>query len=463
MIYKTENDVLDKAKTAEEKSFGEIDKYNRIKNRPNKGKLGQLVEESFFEYKVNSRKGPDFVEAGVELKVTPFKKNKQGSPFSAKERLVLNVIDYDDVVKYKFEDSPFWEKNKVLLIMYYLFEPNKETKDMKIKHSFLYKYPDEDLEIIKRDYNTIIEKVNRGEAHLLSERDTEILSACTKGSKGSNLRTQPESPILAKQRAFSLKQGYMSRILRTYIKGNQISDKIILGESFATKKQLKDYISRKIENYVSMSMKSLKENLKINSNSNQTRQMIISRIFGVKDLSYALDFVTAGFMFKTIKFEKTGSLKESMSFPAFDFIELANEDWEDSQFREIFAENTIVFAVFQENEDGEIIFKGVKIWEMPFELIEKNVYRTWEKTKYIVQSGKIFKEYKKWGDSIKKLNYFPGIKDDEVCHVRNHGKNGKDVALLPVSEATLCEDSYQKMSIWLNSNFIKELTKDLIK
>lgn len=51
-----------------------------------KGGMGNLVEECFFGYKANSDSGADFAEAGVELKVTPYKQTKKG--YTAKERLV---------------------------------------------------------------------------------------------------------------------------------------------------------------------------------------------------------------------------------------------------------------------------------------------------------------------------------------------------------------------------------------
>ena len=57
----------------------------------NKGNLGQIIEEKFFHYKCNNDSQADFKEAGVELKVTPYKINKNGS-FSAKERLILSLI-----------------------------------------------------------------------------------------------------------------------------------------------------------------------------------------------------------------------------------------------------------------------------------------------------------------------------------------------------------------------------------
>lgn len=43
-----------------------------------KGRLGQIVEEEFFHYQNNSTTGPDFAEAGVELKTTPMKAVKRG-------------------------------------------------------------------------------------------------------------------------------------------------------------------------------------------------------------------------------------------------------------------------------------------------------------------------------------------------------------------------------------------------
>ena len=45
-------------------------------------------------------------EAGVELKATPFKKLKNGK-YSSKERLVLNIINYEKVANENFETSSF--------------------------------------------------------------------------------------------------------------------------------------------------------------------------------------------------------------------------------------------------------------------------------------------------------------------------------------------------------------------
>src|SRR5690606_28655690 len=116
--YKSKDELLKKAKEAINISFGAIDKSNQLANGKNKGNIGNMVQESWFGLKINSCPKADFEELGVELKVTPFIKNKSGKK-TAKERLVLNVIDYMKEVKVTFETSHFWEKNQTILLMYY--------------------------------------------------------------------------------------------------------------------------------------------------------------------------------------------------------------------------------------------------------------------------------------------------------------------------------------------------------
>ena len=48
--------------------------------RKGKGGLGQMVEELFFNYEVNSDRHADFKEAGVELKCTPLLQTASISP-----------------------------------------------------------------------------------------------------------------------------------------------------------------------------------------------------------------------------------------------------------------------------------------------------------------------------------------------------------------------------------------------
>ena len=120
---KSKDSILAYANKLIGKTFGEIDKFNRLEDKKGKGNLGQVVEESYFGYDVNSRAEADFSYVGVELKVTPYKVNKNKT-ISAKERLVLNIINYMEEYKKSFEESSFWKKNKEILLV--LYEWKKE-------------------------------------------------------------------------------------------------------------------------------------------------------------------------------------------------------------------------------------------------------------------------------------------------------------------------------------------------
>ena len=124
--------------------------------------MGQLIEKHFFFYDINSKSEADFNEAGVELKVTPYTIKANGD-LRAKERLVLTIINYmKDYTEADFLKSHVYEKCELMLLIYYLYEPNKERLDYLINYIKLFKFPAEDLEIIKKDYKIIIDKIKAG-------------------------------------------------------------------------------------------------------------------------------------------------------------------------------------------------------------------------------------------------------------------------------------------------------------
>src|SRR5690606_11731238 len=182
-------------------------------NYKGKGNFGQLLEKFYFGYEPNSDSEPDFKEAGLELKSSPLKILRNGE-FRCKERLVLNIINYFEVYKEDFETSSFLKKNSHLLFVFYLHHKNLDLLDYLIKLVDDWKYPSDDLKIIKQDWEYINQKIKDGKAHELSEGDTFYLGACTKGSTAlKSFRNQPFNKEQAKQRAYSLKQGYVNHII----------------------------------------------------------------------------------------------------------------------------------------------------------------------------------------------------------------------------------------------------------
>ena len=244
----------------------------------NKGGLGQLVEQYLFGIQNNSESEPDFMPAGIELKVTPYKRIK-GGKLSAKERLVLNIINYMDEWKNDFKDSHFWFKNNTIQLLWYLWEPNKDNKKFKITHEKLLELAkNEDLEQIEEDWNYIIQKIKDGKAHEISEADTMYLGACTKGANASSKREQPFNDILAMQRAFCFKTSYMTQLVRKYIGDYSDVEKVLKG----TKDTFNQYVSEVVNKYKGKSQKELMREFNIDSKAKNINSMLISRMFNVK-------------------------------------------------------------------------------------------------------------------------------------------------------------------------------------
>ncbi|NRZ93020.1 MutH/Sau3AI family endonuclease [Clostridium beijerinckii] len=129
-IYRTKEEVLARGREAIGVPFKDIDKSNKLKEV--KGGAGKMIEEDWFGIKNNNMAAPDFAEAGVELKVTPYFKNSKG--LRAKERLVCNIINYETENLEDFYKSSYWKKNETTLLMSYrdrIPEINAERKKEK--------------------------------------------------------------------------------------------------------------------------------------------------------------------------------------------------------------------------------------------------------------------------------------------------------------------------------------------
>ena len=215
MKFKTEEELLEYTSKIKGKTFKEIDSEGLLENtslRQQKGLLGHVVETGFYKYPINSDSKADFEELDIELKVTGYIKNKNGS-LRAKERLVLSKINFNEIINETFETSHVLGKCAKMLIIWYEYDKTKEAKDFIITDYQLYDM-NQDKRIFENDFQIIKGKVLEGKAHELSEGDTSYLGACTKARTSADMTTQPFSDILSKPRAYSLKNAYMTGILR---------------------------------------------------------------------------------------------------------------------------------------------------------------------------------------------------------------------------------------------------------
>ena len=68
------------------------------------------------------------------------------------------------------------------------------------------------------------------------------------------------------------------------------------------------------------------------------------------------EFEKANVTMKVITLENSGKLKESISFPYFDYCEIVKQKWEDSDFYKVLEENRFLFIIFKKDKDSEKIY-----------------------------------------------------------------------------------------------------------
>lgn len=443
--YKTKEAVLKKAQEAIGIPLKQIDQTGRLST--GKGAIGTVIEESWYGYTPNSESEPDFPEAGVELKVTPYIRRKNG--IRAKERLVCNIINYMEEYKQTFKTSAFWHKCNTILLMSYEYLPNIAKGDLKIDKAILFSFPEEDLLIIEHDWETIMKKVRSGKAHELSEGDTLYLAACTKGASSSSVRQQPFSVIYAKQRAYSLKTSYMTQILNKYIFGNVENEHIIKDWHHLKHGSFENYILKKLAFFYGKTQAALCEILNVHSNAKNINELLLAKMLGVEGkITQTEEFQKAGIVPKTIRVQANGKIKESMSFHTFDFIKLSHEKvWEESDLYNFLAPTKFLFVIFHENQNNEYIFERAMFWNIPSKDLDE-VGRVWKRTVDTIRRGVTFRPTPHGiGNDLPKKTESP------VAHVRPHARDSADTLPLPDGR------TMAKQCFWLNNDYIAQQIK----
>ncbi len=453
-MYKTKEEVLEKAKTILSKTFRQlisaetakaIEDQSRVYGANRKGFLGDSIEKYFFEINPGNVSRPDFTAAGVELKVTPLKKVRENKLVS-KERLVFSMINYDSIVGENWNESTFLKKNKLLLLMFYLWIGDINILDYEFKFVHLLNLIDdisrEDTFQIQKDWEYIVSKIKRGEAHLLSEADTYFLGACTKAANSQVSREQPMNRIPAKPRAFAFKQQYINYLIQTRFFGQRANTDSIF-KKLRRIETIEDVIREKFSHFLGQTDREILNKLgyALTTTPKNYKRLIVNRILGVTSNKIE-ELEKANITLRVVTLEHTGKLKESISFPAFDYKELVAQLWENdldetmADFHLQLETKKFLFVIFQKQKNSnDIILKKIVFWNFPMKDLPE-AERVWQKTIDCISVGE-------YGD-------LPKIRDSKVAHVRPHGKNSLDTLETPQGTQEI------KRCFWLNAKYIEQ-------
>lgn len=419
-----------------------------------KGRFGQIVEEDYFHIPNNSLPEPDFRKVGMELKVAPIK--GEGDKMTSKERMVLGIINYDEVPEKGFKI--FLDKGSHILIVFYHWKENTDVRSYRILKVVDWRPTEEELRLILEDWKVIEGYILRGEADLLSERQTKYLAANTKGAgHGKDDRKQPFSDRPAKQRSLSFKVQFMTNLFRSHPDVNETfleppivedrddSDTIFKG-TWSEDETFEEYVMARFDRFVDKTCLEIEEmlDIELNESSKQYYYTLTLAMLGVFGKKHIKEFDEAGIIIKTARIKLDGQPKESMSFPAFKYEELVDQTWETSDFHSQI-DHEFLIPVFQFNTSDprnegrkELIFRGAFFWYVPDEDF-KVIQKVWEDTKEKV--------------SRMDFDHFIHASDRRIAHVRPHGRNKKDTYEFRGGH-------YMKRSFWFNDSYIRTVIKD---
>ena len=446
-------------------------KIFEVSKENDKGGFNKIVEQYYFKIQNNNLQVADFSEAGIELKVTPLKKIKKNKDseilrkrkgLSMKERTVLTMIDYYKLSQETWETNSLKEKAFKILFCFYIWEEGVSNLEYIFDLVSLWEPNEKDLEIIKQDWNIIVEKVKSGKAHEISEGDTLYLGACTKGANANSKKIQPYSEEFAKQRAFSFKRSYMDIVYEEIL---QKRNKLKANKLISIKNQdrtLEESINTIFKPYIGKTIYDIEQELQLKVDEKKELpknyySLLSNKILGV-DVENIEEFKKAGITLKTLRVTKDGKPLESISFPTFKFEEIIEEEvWEESQCYNYLIENKFLYVIYEITTDKKsdyekldnfekrkhLKLKKVKLWKVDYLALEE-MKKVWEETKKVIKEG--IKITEKNG---RILNNLPNSKFNKVGHVRPHARNKNDTYPLPKG------GELTKQCFWFNAEYIK--------
>ena len=373
-----------------------------------KGLPGKIVEASYFGYELNSRQEADFETVGAELKTTAADYDNATARYKSGETISVTQIDFRRPVETDFYASHLYDKLRMLIVIFYHRDRTLASKLLyRVFFASLFCPSEEDIAIIKSDYREIIRKIRAGKANTLSRSDGTYLSTAPKARRHTNMVTPYYGGERVVKRSYTLRKEYVNVILNGYYTRREPEEHLITDLHELDRMSFAQIIQGRFGQYVGWDIWDIVGTL--NLHAAQTRDelgfpdipvgvmnkatlpVITARMLGLRSLKCE-EFTRAGIVVKTVFFNRHGINREKFRLSDVDFMEIynapaphiemetdddGNEEevyrtgWEESELFAQLDSIKYLFVVFQEDADGDIIFKGSKLWAMSDEDIEE--------------------------------------------------------------------------------------------
>lgn len=402
-----------------DKTLGEIDTARVIERETRDstkvtGLAGHVIEESVLGYKPNPSQEADLLVDGTptELKTTGvlYKKVDRSMRFIAKEPSSITAVSVEKIVPQTFDDSFFWHKIEHLLFVFYWYKSlttveAKEYANFPIKGHLFYEFSENDLQIIKNDWQIIhdfiadlqakygIEEAKEHYPNLSTvvNKLTVYLDTAPKWPKKPRFRLRRRVVDFIVDKA--LNRGTLEVLPDTYASLNDLEKKCVdITNQYRgmTLSQILTHFGIKFDDNKELTDKALK----------QFAEHAVVRMFGGQSskMSQVELFRKFGVVAKSIAVTSKGGRTEDMKMFSTDFDELNNPslDFKDSEVFSYFHDNQLLCIMFQEKElaKGEVArladntFLGFKLLQFDDGFLD-DAKLCWDTAREIIQTGKL--------------------------------------------------------------------------
>lgn len=409
------------------KTLGQIDKNNiflrTVANPKLTGIAGHVIEQSVLGYPQDSKQEPDLLvdNLKVELKTTGLKRvtpnAKSKHLIEAKEPMSITAVSPNQIVNETFFDSNLWHKLEYLLLVYYLYDSPTtvtagEYANFPIQGYHFHEFEEQDRKIIQNDWEIVRDFIR--ELHQsLTDPTTGYPMISKLREKMMYMDTAPKYPNSPR---FRLKRHVVTAIAQKHLgvnfeileKQNQFSSYAELDRmlhQFTTKYKDKSVEQIAKENGIEIVRN---ENGKVNKRINE---QILTLAFGIKTgkLRNIDTFAKLGIIPKTLTLTTEGGRTEDTKFDTIDFKEWGDENlsFEDSSFYNFFANQVLLFSIFEEPSPSSSleknVFKGFKRLSFDEEFIYTHVQKVWDEVRklLITNSFRVIQVLDKNGEVVK--------------------------------------------------------------
>jgi DNA mismatch repair protein MutH len=457
-------DLLAHARTLVSYSVAEIRHANRLAGMSesaarvgHKGRVGRIVEEYFgFRHQDNNPE-PDFPKCGTELKTLPMLQTREG--YRVKERTVISMIDFTALQAESWQSSSVRRKLGRILFVFVKWNP-ADPDESTVLAAEEWEPDETDLAFFEADWRYAWRMVCCGQADMISEADALYLAPCRKGAgKGKDLRRQPNSPIRAKSRAFSLKPSFTTQTFKEIVEGKRFQSIVkdyLPDVKLRGFRELERRLTESVRPLIGENLGAIGAKLSLDLSGGKDRAArIVRRLLGALDVaSEVREFMLAGSQIKTLSLrEGTGSAYEAVSFPATNLDRLLTDSWEDSQLCQDLGRVLFVPTYRPDRKTPPALRTlGLPFFWTPTTEQWVIIQREWADYKRQVAEG--LARYEVVPGRSRRRSLLKHESETEIIHMRPHGSNASDTVLNPQGEPVT------RQCFWLNAVFVAQLAAE---